>query len=359
MLARVLDKEVAPAANVAAPMRMVLTGKAGTGKSRVLQALQWYALQIGAVEVMAVVAYTWRAALLLGTPDNPACTTNTFFAIDSFKDKTGADRLRSSGKSWEEATRRLRESSKLKLIFVDEFSFLSQAHLSAMSRRCQEASGDHSRPFGGYHVVLVGDPRQHDPPAATPLVSGAARAAALSVGTDERLRATPVQHEGGAASCNRQTKRQRERLAADTDGRDTFVSFSTVINLTQQQRLDNSEAGLKLQRYAELFNGDRVAERREVEEFVDDFNAKAVGELHHLLESTPRVVTQRQKARAAINLALALSVAAHNGKRACVWLAQHEKNGEAVDEDTQRLLRQYGTASTFGRLSPALVFFEV
>ena len=80
------------------PERMIITGEAGTGKSRVLQALQWYALQIGAVEVMTVVAYTWRAALLLGTPDNPACTTTTFFAIDSFTDKDGAHKLRRAGK---------------------------------------------------------------------------------------------------------------------------------------------------------------------------------------------------------------------------------------------------------------------
>ena len=75
-------------------MRMLLLGEPGTGKSRVLKALQWWALQIGGVDLMAVVAYTWRAALLVGTPDNPACSTSTFFAIDSYKD----DRLRAGGK---------------------------------------------------------------------------------------------------------------------------------------------------------------------------------------------------------------------------------------------------------------------
>jgi len=71
---------------------------AGTGKSRALRALQWYALQIGAEKMIAVVAYTWRAALLLGTPDSPACTTTTFFAIDSFSDKNGRHTLRTHGK---------------------------------------------------------------------------------------------------------------------------------------------------------------------------------------------------------------------------------------------------------------------
>jgi len=78
------------------PERMMIMGKAGTGKSRVLQALQWYALQIDAVRYIAAVAYTWRAALQLGTPDNPACTTTSYFAIDSHS-RTGTDPLRTSG----------------------------------------------------------------------------------------------------------------------------------------------------------------------------------------------------------------------------------------------------------------------
>lgn len=97
VLADVLKREVD--GERVEPERMVITGEAGTGKSRVLQALQWYALQIGGVDAMAVVAYTWRAALLLGTPDNPACTTTTFFAIDSFAcGDGGAHELRTTGK---------------------------------------------------------------------------------------------------------------------------------------------------------------------------------------------------------------------------------------------------------------------
>jgi hypothetical protein len=78
------------------PVRMLISGKPGTGKSRVLQALQWYTLQLDAVDMLAVVAYTWRAALLLGTPDNAACTTSTFYAIDCHH--TPPQQLRNSGK---------------------------------------------------------------------------------------------------------------------------------------------------------------------------------------------------------------------------------------------------------------------
>jgi len=74
----------------------------------------------------------------------------------------------------------LGRDSTIRLIFVDEYSFLSQAHLSAMAKRCQQCSNDNANEFGAFHIALVGDPRQHDPPGATPLVKGAA--------AEERLR---------------------------------------------------------------------------------------------------------------------------------------------------------------------------
>eukprot|EP00198_Chlamydomonas_reinhardtii_P012864 XP_001702201.1 sensory protein [Chlamydomonas reinhardtii] len=45
------------------PVCSVLTGKAGSGKSRVLQALLWFAYQHRCESLIALVSYTWRAAL--------------------------------------------------------------------------------------------------------------------------------------------------------------------------------------------------------------------------------------------------------------------------------------------------------
>jgi len=81
----------------------------------------------------------------------------------------------------------LGRDSTIRLIFVDEYSFLSQAHLSAMAKRCQQCSNDNANEFGAFHIALVGDPRQHDPPGATPLVKGAA--------AEERLRNAVVTGE--------------------------------------------------------------------------------------------------------------------------------------------------------------------
>ncbi|PNW79178.1 hypothetical protein CHLRE_09g403367v5 [Chlamydomonas reinhardtii] len=50
------------------PVCSVLTGKAGSGKSRVLQALLWFAYQHRCESLIALVSYTWRAALHLPQP---------------------------------------------------------------------------------------------------------------------------------------------------------------------------------------------------------------------------------------------------------------------------------------------------
>lgn len=48
------------------PLRMLVQGEAGEGKSRMILAFLWYALQHGGNELVSVSAYTWRAALQVG-----------------------------------------------------------------------------------------------------------------------------------------------------------------------------------------------------------------------------------------------------------------------------------------------------
>ncbi|PNW69647.1 hypothetical protein CHLRE_29g757797v5, partial [Chlamydomonas reinhardtii] len=62
------------------PVCSVLTGKAGSGKSRVLQALLWFAYQHRCESLIALVSYTWRAALHDSTPGVLGTSTTSFFA---------------------------------------------------------------------------------------------------------------------------------------------------------------------------------------------------------------------------------------------------------------------------------------
>jgi len=235
------------------------------------------------------------------------------------------------------------------MLFIDEFSFLSQPHVAAISKRCQQASRDDSRPFGAYHVVLVGDPRQHDPPGAAALVKGAAAEEAAGAATQT----------GGTAATVDGPRRVTPRAVQEYIGRQAFKAFDSVVILTEQQRANDTPAGQTLQRFSSLFMGDEAAAESEVEAFCDAFNAKVVDDVDALLPHKPRVVTQRQKARAAINFSLSLRIAASLGKRACVWLSQHTDGGAPTPEPIQRVLRRQLNTRACGRLPAALVFWEV
>jgi hypothetical protein len=230
--------------------------------------------------------------------------------------------------------------SKLRLLIIDEFSFLSQAHLAAISKRCQQASGDDTQPFGSFHVLLVGDARQHEPPGSAALVKGAA--------VEESMDGT------GAG-----TRRVTTCAVHEYVGREAFKSFDRVVILTEQQRANDSPAGRELQRFTSLFMGDCTAPPSEIEAFCEALNAKTVTSIDALLPLKPRVVTQRQKARAAINFTLSLRTAAALGKRACVWLSQHTSGGATTPEPIQRILRKQLNTRACQRLPSALVFWEV
>ena len=75
----------------------------------------------------------------------------------------------------------------MRMVFVDEFSMVSQSHLFAINKRCGVVLGQEGQWFGGLHVILVGDPCQHGPPTARVLWFGAAaEAASEAEGTADR-----------------------------------------------------------------------------------------------------------------------------------------------------------------------------
>lgn len=276
---------------------------------------------------------------------------------------------------------RLGPGSKIRILFMDEYSFISQTHLAAMGKRCQQASEINTDPFGDYHVVLVGDPRQHEAPVSSALLFGAAREADRRemCQAGDRERATPfasgtaevseedeaeVDPSPAAARAAADARRRKLRQASDMTGRAAFLSFTRVINLKEQMRVDSTESGMLLRKHASLFMGNSRSTRTDVEAFCDAFNAKTPTSIDELLASGPRVVTQRQKARSAINFNLALRVSAAQSKRASVWLSSHTtalKNGstQTTPDVVQRALRANLNVNSVEKLPPALVFFDV
>lgn len=229
--------------------------------------------------------------------------------------------------------------------------------------------GDHQRIFGGVHVAFVGDLKQHEPVGSSPLYGGAAaEAGARAVGDDagdtERNTGGPQAQDAGARGGDADAAQpaQREQpcsAARHAAGRDLFRRLDSVFILDQAQRQADTPPGRTLRRFAELFMGNRQPSDAEIREWAIEYNSHAVTDLTPYLASSPRVVTQRQLSRSAISTRLALAVAKALGKRACVWLAQHDVDGCPVPDVVQEVLRRSANPEHFDKLPPVLVFFEV
>lgn len=146
-------------------IRATVAGEAGTGKSQLLLACIWYAFQHDKLPYLAVASYTWRAALNISTPICPATSTTYLFG-------TGSSVSKRSQKAHDDVATRLRQ---VRIVFIDEFSFLSLEHLgdiSTMTTKATRMNGETVPPgatFGNKHVVLFGDLHQHQPIMATPV----------------------------------------------------------------------------------------------------------------------------------------------------------------------------------------------
>lgn len=169
-------------------LRMVLSGEAGCGKSRVIKALLWYAFQTHKTYLIAATAYTWRAAVPLSTPDHPGVSTSCLFGINPVKNNT------LKGTVFDLQSMRLRMA---RIIIIDEMSQLAQDHVAAMSysARRQHATTAldgtitlHPDPFAGKHTIISGEQGQLPPPTGTPLYRLPHSLAAIMQGTPKQQR---------------------------------------------------------------------------------------------------------------------------------------------------------------------------
>ena len=88
ILTNTLQKEVAN--EECDQLLLTVFGGPGSGKSEVLAAFLWHVYQHGCADMVAVVSYTWKAALLVGTASNPGCSTTTFFGTKMTGGNRGA-----------------------------------------------------------------------------------------------------------------------------------------------------------------------------------------------------------------------------------------------------------------------------
>ncbi|KAJ8516236.1 hypothetical protein ONZ45_g6447 [Pleurotus djamor] len=132
------------------PLRMVLHGEGGTGKSKVIQTVTSYFTSRGASAMLLKSAYTGIAASLIDGK-----TTHVIGMISLTNKPMNDETKKKLQQFWQ---------SKQYLI-IDEVSMISKAFFAALSRNISigKAGKETDASFGGVNVILAGDFHQFPP----------------------------------------------------------------------------------------------------------------------------------------------------------------------------------------------------
>lgn len=377
-------------------IRMLTTGKPGTGKSQIIKAFLWYAFQHGQSHRIGITSFMWRAALHLSTSANPGLSTSRALGVNAMKGDTI-----SPGQNVRERVQAY--LSKKWFLFIDEFSFMSLRHLG----RLQEATehflqGCNRRPedqhkiipedpnaiFGSHlHVALFGDPYQHECPTGYPLYTCITEAMATSAeqmavtaakaqkAAEQAAKRTRAEQQGDAGTARtqaaasakhaaREQQQQADLLRQSCKGRDVYLSLDSVYFLQKQHRMGDK----KLQEYADMFmQPDEKSRptRTQVRAMLEDLNARAVTDIRDLAGRGPRVVVQRNEVRLALEDALVHLHAERLGQRLIVWrssdmLVSKDDQGKEHNNEVPGCLQpalQQLPASKSGHMPPRGYFF--
>ena len=133
------------------PKRVVVQGKAGSGKSTVIHAMTTLLTEKLGADSFKLVAPTGAAALNIG-----GSTLHSVFKLFG--------KLRDLHPLQGEAERRFQlEFANVRFIICDEYSMVGCILLSAVNKRCQQAKANYQEAFGGMHFYLIGDIKQLPP----------------------------------------------------------------------------------------------------------------------------------------------------------------------------------------------------
>lgn len=137
------------------PLRMIIYGEGGTGKSKVLQSVTEAFRQRAVLHLLVKAAYTGVAASLIDGK-----TTHVIAGIS-------CDRPRSETKISNEAKTKLSNFWKFyQYLFLDEMSMLAKDFFAMLSRNISVAKSNPSNSsFGEVNVIILGDFHQFPPVA--------------------------------------------------------------------------------------------------------------------------------------------------------------------------------------------------
>jgi hypothetical protein len=192
-------KIVANHATAVAPdqLLMHLGGMGGTGKSRVIKALEAYFEARGEPVRFALLGPTGTSSALIG-----GSTYHTFLGL-----RTNEDGGEGSRHTLDTVFKRV---AAVGYIFIDECSMLACRDLCKISARLCNVLQVYEKPFGGLNVILAGDFAQLPPVSGQALFS-----------RDVALRQTPRQYDGDQQA---------------TIGKVIWLQFTTVVILRENMR---------------------------------------------------------------------------------------------------------------------------
>jgi hypothetical protein len=318
------------------PRPMLLLGRAGTGKSHVINAVRHFAKMWGRPNAVALAAPTGVAATNIGG-------STTFSALGCGRDYKGG-----------EITAHLRDYwLPVDIFFIDELSFLDLESLPKIDRRVREIRRPRDLdgiepeqavtiPFDGISIVLAGDFAQLPPPGGRlPLYR--------AVDVREGVASAPKASTKEKRKEGQRKEKNKANTVADAQlGANLYLAFKTVVTLTEVRRQEGDKpfaAFLEQTRKGALNLGlINWINRRHHSNLSADEKRLLVA------DGLPLIVVPSNAARHALNLEAARQAAAAgaqiirvdapfdtSGRAGPLDIAARAFIGELGDEDTDRL----------------------
>ncbi|KAL9940399.1 hypothetical protein V8E36_001104 [Tilletia maclaganii] len=210
------------------PLRLLMHGEAGTGKTVVVRLLRELLEVHGKGNQILFVAPTGKAAFAIG-----GVTQHSSFNLEVQKRGLSNEELQRSGKDNFSAnrTRYLHKTfGPVRWLFFDEVSMTSCEALAEIDQALRVGKEAPDEPFGGVNVLFAGDLCQLPPVGASPLYR----------------------------TCSSTTASQQTRTLTEL-GRASWLQINEVVTFTEQMRMRDADMAAALSRLRLRRNTDEDA----------------------------------------------------------------------------------------------------